>query len=401
MTARQTVKVRKALILIRFCRISAREIPPCSFQDLRNSLKNPSFTLQAAHLLKVSDFTFRYGVDFFDGKVRNRRTQHYIPNVFNPLDPGLEPFEQDPFVTRQTVRTRTAFVQTDYSPAPRVTVTGGLNFEWANDDNAFVGDRDIVGVDEGGLPVFGVNRSMTQWNPHGAVLVEPFDSTVVRFAVSRVLQPLVSALGGAFVRERLVPSHVDGFAFNLNEPELSRSTVYNVGFDQKLFERGFLRVAGFWRDREIPFSASAPSGIVSPVEFFGDFYGTEAVWNYFLSQGLSFSARYDYSNAVDLSSTRRNHEIQAGLTYINPRGWFVEVRENYLRQSGLLGSTATRTKAYTTDAAVSWEFPEKRGLVSFRAENVFDRRYEFLVDPLALNRRIPRRRLQFLLRLNF
>ena len=38
---------------------------------------------------------------------------------------------------RRNVRYLTAFVQTDYEIQPRFTLTLGLNYDWANDDNLF------------------------------------------------------------------------------------------------------------------------------------------------------------------------------------------------------------------------------------------------------------------------
>jgi hypothetical protein len=51
--------------------------------------------------------------------------------------------------------------------------------------------------------------------------------------------------------------------------------------------------------------------------------------------------------------------------------------------------------------SVSYEFPGKLGLVSVRVNNLTDRRYSFLVDPLALDPRIPKRQVLVLLRFNF
>ena len=59
------------------------------------------------------------------------------------------------------------------------------------------------------------------------------------------------------------------------------------------------------------------------------------------------------------------------------------------------------TEVFTTDLSVSYQFPERRGLVSFRISNLFDRRYQFLVDPLALNQRIPKRQYEVSLSFNF
>ncbi len=385
--------------LFGFCRAFGRPFPPCAFQDLRQSLKAPGFTLQAAHYLKLEDLQFKYGFDFFEGRSRNRETQHYVPSLFDPFfmpgDPD-EPVEQTPFTERRTVRNRTAFLQTDWEAHPRLTLTGGFTYDWANDDNAFIEGPE------------GEDGTTSQFNPQGGVLFTPWDSAVIRFAASRTLQPLVSGLGQAFVRERLVPTHLNGFVFNLNEPELSRSNVYEAGWDQRLGGRSFVRASAFLRDRRIP-AARFVGNREEELLFDGHWYGGSGVWNYFFDRGLAFSAGYSLSHAEDLAAIRRDHEVTAGVFFVDSSGFSASLRENYRRQDGAtfgrrgLGGrrTDTQTKIFTTDATVSYELPRKFGLISFEATNLFDRRFSILVDPLALDQRIPRRRLEVTLRLIF
>ena len=68
--------------------------------------------------------------------------------------------------------------------------------------------------------------------------------------------------------------------------------------------------------------------------------------------------------------------------------------ETYFKQDGRLGETASDSKVYLTDAEVRYELPRKFGLIRFRAENLFDRHYRYIVDPLALSFRTPARRLE-------
>jgi hypothetical protein len=65
-----------------------------------------------------------------------------------------------------------------------------------------------------------------------------------------------------------------------------------------------------------------------------------------------------------------------------------------------LGTTRVRANFATTDLSASYELPRKRGLVSFSVINLFDHRFAILVDPLALDPRVPRRQIVGSIRFN-
>ena len=248
-----------------------------------------------------------------------------------------------------------------------------------------------------------MNESDWRLNPQFGVLYNPVESSTLRAAVMRSRQPLVSGgSGGAFTRERLVPVHINGFLSTLNEIELSRSWSYNLGWDQRIGRKTFLRATAFRRDREIPHAEFInPSDHVRPVLFEGELYGAGIEWDQFVGRQITFVTRYDFTQDEDLFSFRKNHEGSVSLYYINPRGVFFTASENFFKQNGILGVPLPETEVFTTDLSVSYEFPEKQGLISFRVSNLFDRRYQFLVDPFALNKRIPKRQYEVSLSFNF
>ena len=248
--------------LFRQCRFAGIP-PPCGFVDRRTSSKTPNLTFQAAHYFKVDDFDFKYGVDFFDGRRNDELWIYYREDeVFPVEDPEL--IVQDPIVDRQDLSYRTFFFHSDYRARSNLVLTGGLNYEWSNDDNVFIGESDVVGVDDQLNPIFGENNSDWRLNPQFGVLYNPVESSTLRAAVMRSRQPLVAGgSGGAFSRERLVPVHINGFLSTLNEIELSRSWSYNLGWDQRIGRRSFIRTTAFWRDREIPPRGHQPAGDAS------------------------------------------------------------------------------------------------------------------------------------------
>lgn len=374
---------------------------------LRVSSSVPNLNLQAAHYLKMGDFQARYGVDIYEGRTRHRTSLTLFDNCDNGFIFDCEPsfFEQEFDVTRKDIRFGSAFVQGDYIVSDRLTVTGGVDYSWANDDNVFIGPE--TAIDLAGTR--GEDVSIRRWNPQGGVFFSPFESSTVRFAAARVLQPLVSGLsGGAFARERLLPSHLNGFPLTFNEIELARSDDYEVGWDQRIGEKIFLRVTGFFRDRTIPsgeFRQIDRFGrrftFTEPTLFEGESFGGSAVWSQFLTDRLTIVGEYSLLDEDSQGLFRRDHQGRLSLFFVSSEGIFWRVQENYLSQDGRLGSEPAEVRAFTTDASVSYELPEKFGLLSFTVRNLFDRRYRFLADPLALEFRPPRRQLEFFLRFNF
>ena len=391
--------------------ILERVPPPCGIVSRRNSLKTPNLTFQAAHYLKVDDFDFKYGFDSLEGR-RNLtlylcyREDQLFPPPRDPIEVVLDPIQE-----KQDLSYRTLFFHTNYHARSNLILSGGLNYEWSSDDNVYIDQTDVVGVDEKGFAIFGENNSDWRLNPQFGALFNPVESSTLRVAVMRSRQSLVSGgSGGAFTRERLVPVHLNGFLSTLNEIELSRSWSYNVGWDQEIGRKTFIRATASRRDRKIPYGVEL--AVQTRLLFEGQLYRAGIEWDQFVGRQITFVTRYDFTQdeglaPVDvisertLSPYRRNHEGSVSLNYINPRGFFFNASQNFFKQNGVLGVPLPETEVFTTDLSVSYQFPERRGLVSFRISNLFDRRYQFLVDPLALNQRIPKRQYEISLSFNF
>ena len=366
---------------------------------LRSSLRVPNMSLQVAHLLKLNRLRFKYGVDISEGRTRSREDTILFDNCGNGFffDCEVSFFPQEFSNRRKEVSAGAAFVQADVEIG-KFVFNGGLNYDWASDDNIFVGPE--TQLDLSGNR--GVDASIRQWNPQGGVLFRANQSLFVRFAAARSLQPLTSGIsGGAFVRERLVPAHLNGFILNLNETELTRSDLYEVALDYKWRGRTFFQIDGFIREKSTPvgntvvreFGASR-FVLTTPELFQGDMFGGRATVSHLLTEQLSLTGQYLLTDDDLAGLSRRDHNLSGNLFWVNPSGLSVRVTETYFKQDGRLGETASDSKVYLTDAEVRYELPRKFGLIRFRAENLFDRHYRYIVDPLALSFRTPARRLE-------
>jgi tetratricopeptide (TPR) repeat protein len=337
---------------------------------LRSQQRNPDLDLQATHLLKVGEFQFRYGFDIFEGRARDRRT---IPCCQPQFDGDL-----GETIELRKIRYKNAYLHTDYQIHPRLILTGALHYDWSNDNNL---NKDPA------QPFQPISR----WDPQAGFFFMPFNSTGLRFSFIRSLQ--------THNFERLAPTNVEGFVIAQNDPALSRNTGYSFGWDQRMYESAFFRGSAFYRDRETPVLVLGDQGYV-PSTTTNHFHGADLVWDQMLGDHFSLVPQYSVIHADDLNSTRHEHDGTLRLFFISPRRIWLSVGENYVHQAGVLGGTIVRANFFTTDLSASYELPRKLGLITFGVTNLFDHKFALLVDPLALDPRVPRRQFTGTVRFN-
>lgn len=335
----------------------------------RQSNRNPNVYLQASHLHKSGPLQLRYGLDAFEGRRRRR-----VSIIFPPIG-SIPAFEQIDDPERQKVRYKNAYVHGDVTVHPRLVLTGALHYDWASDDN--FDDLDV-------------RRPMSKWNPQAGVFFTPWDSTTFRFAAFRNLQ--------THYRDRLAPTNLHGFVLFRNDIELSQSTNFNIGWDQRFASSSFFRATAFWRDRRTPFlefgniAASAMN----------HFHGGRLVWNQLVGERWGIVPEYSVvRNEEFAGAIRHQHDVRAALTFVDASRWSAKLVEHFIRQGAVSGNQRLLAKFFTTDAEVAYELPRKVGAVSIGVVNLFDREFAVLVDPLAVDPRVPRRQVVASLKFNF
>ncbi len=337
---------------------------------LRSETRRPDLNLQLAHLYKIGPLMFRYGLDFFEGRVRNRRTEPCCLPVFDQnIGETIE---------AQDVRYKSAYVHTDYTMHRKFILTGAMRYDWANDNSYLNSPEDPV-------------HSVSKWNPQAGFFYTPFDSTTLRFAYIRSLQ--------TNTRDRLLPTNIHGFVIGQNDPVLAQNRSYNFGWDQRFGRSSFFRGSAFYRDRDTPTLKATDEGYV-PATVLSHFHGADLVWNQILGDKWSLVPAYAMNRAEDVSGIRHEHYTSAKLFYISPRRYWVSLGENWIRQTGYAASSRVHSNFATTDFSAAYELPRKRGLISFQIINIFDHRFTLLVDPLAIDPRVPRRQITGSIRFN-
>ena len=286
---------------------------------LRRSTLDPNISFQGSHLLKVSDLQFKYGFDIFEGRSRNLDILSFCvtgppeQGCAFPSDPPPDILRQEFDYGREKARFKTVFVHSDYVVSPQLVFTAGLNYDWARsysvEDSQSVEDSEESQV------------SVDRWNPQAGVLFSPLENTTFRFAFMRTMQ--------THVQERVVPTHLFGFILSPNEFELTQSTGFHLGWDQRIFGgRTFIRTLAFWKDRMVSLGESGDS-----MDFEGNFYGGRLVLNQFVTDRLTFVADYAITRDDNFFGLRHDHDLRVALFYIHPQGISFRIEEEYLDQS--------------------------------------------------------------------
>ncbi len=110
----------------------------------------------------------------------------------------------------------------------------------------------------------------------------------------------------------------------------------------------------------------------------------------------------DYSVIRDdnIFGLRHDHDFRIAAFFIHPSGFDFKIEEEFLYQ-GRDFVVSDTTNVWTTNLFVRYELADKLGALSLGLTNLFDRRYDYLADPLALDPRVPRRQVRFQLEFFF
>src|SRR5207248_1733905 len=149
-------------------------------------------------------------------------------------------------------------------------------------------------------------------------------STSLRFAVMHVTQTQLGA-------DRLAPTQVLGFALSQNDLPLTKTNAYNLGWDQRIGGRTFLRAEAFRRNRSLPVSGD----LCSLLNCSGPFDGGSVVLNHLLTPRWTMSPEYSVARSEDLFGMRHDRQLRATTVYVDPRRFSASFSAYYLDQHGM------------------------------------------------------------------
>jgi tetratricopeptide (TPR) repeat protein len=338
---------------------------------LRSESRKPDLNLQLTHLYKVGPLMLRYGIDMFEGRIRNRRTEPCCLPLFDQ--------NYGEAVERQDISFRSEYVHADYSIGKKLVLTGAVRHDWASDNNL---DND---------PEKDPSIPIDKWNPQAGFFYTPFDSTSLRFAFIRSMQ--------TNTRDRILPTNIHGFVIGQNDPVLSQNESYSFGYDQRIGRSSFFRGSAFYRDRDTPILKETDTGYI-PSTALHHFHGADLVWNQILGDRWSLVPMYAIDRAEDAGGIRHENYASTKLFYISPKRFWLSLGENWIRQTGDRGGSKVRSNFATTDFNAAYELPRKIGLISFEIINMWDHPFTLLIDPLSIDQRVPRRQMTLSIKFN-
>ncbi len=230
-------------------------------------------------------------------------------------------------------------------------------------------------------------------DPRLGMIWRPTDGDTIRVAAFRYVLPHWSA--------RIDPSDVAGITIFRNSWEGSVTSEADLAWEHE-WSSGLLLADVFYLDREFEL---LEAGFFEPelVTAQARMRGAEVAFNQLFSPGIGLAARYRYFDVEDEQfpvADRDDHWASIGLNFVHPSGFSAGVEETY-RFADLVNEDRNDEPIWLTDLQARYEFPGRRGSLSFVAQNVFDRKFNWVIDEFVFIGRIPSRQLFVTFSYNF
>ena len=232
-----------------------------------------------------------------------------------------------------------------------------------------------------------------QFNPKFGVIWEPLPGTTLRAAVFRTLKRTLLS------DQTLEPTQVSGFAQFFDDPEGTDAWRYGVGIDQRISTHLYAGAEISRRDLNVSGINFDGSVITGDLE--------ENVARAYLSWAphpwLAVAPEYMFERfhrPLDLMGPENirqldTHRLALGLNFFHPSGFIASVKPGYVFQQGRFGNVAFTPlgpgfiaeagddQFFVVDAAIGYRLPNRWGIITLEAKNLFDNRFHFQdTDPV-------------------
>ncbi len=233
-----------------------------------------------------------------------------------------------------------------------------------------------------------VEQQQEKVNPRLGLIFTPTVHDTLRLAGFRYLTP--------FTIDRLDPTDIAGIPLFRNNFENAVTEEYDLAWEHE-WESGYMSINSFYLESQT--EEKNVSGIVS--SWPAQIKGFEPVWNQILWKGFGLSLRYrflDIENDYSSNKNREDHLTSATLNFIHPGGFFAGVSQSF-RKEYFKESDRNTENIWLTDLALGYKFPGKRGGLRVDLKNVFNHKFNWVVDDMVFNGRNPVR--EFLASISF
>jgi len=339
---------------------------------------------QAQQQLVWGDHTFIAGFDYFSGHLKYRKQEDYYFSAFGIPLPFLD--FSDINTNKPPERSYSFYLLDYWRLHPKLLLEAGVFKDYSKNSR------------------FGYEKPVSNslWNFRVGLNYYPTSDHTLRFLVQRNLNTHY------FTTPSLVPPMVAGFPWLINIDEGGLTREIGAAWEAQWTPRTFtvLQVNANRIDNPMYESYLGPAGelLENRVYWGWKRYVASLNLNQILSPSWGLSAglaakKIDPSIA-NVPEYRDFSEIDAGfsLYYLHPRGWQGFVR-NYFIYQDVMGRD--NHSYWLADISLGKALPNKRGLVNLEVTNIFDRRFYYLREPVALDAFFPNRRIMFKVALFF
>jgi hypothetical protein len=331
------------------------------------------------------------GFDYFSGHLKYRYSDDYLKwfkiRDFPELDPIIYDSGTISYNYKPPDRSYTFYLLDYWRVHPKLLVEAGVFKDYSKNSR--------VGFDQS------VSNSL--WNFRLGLNYFATQEHTIRFLVQRNLNTHY------FTTPSLVPPQVAGFPWLINIDEGGMTREIGAAWEAQWTPKTFtvLLIDANRIDNPVyePYFGANNEILQNRVYWGWKRYLASFSLNQILSPswGLAFGVgvkKVDPSINTMATELRDFSELDAGATisYLHPSGWQGFWR-NYLIYQDVMGRG--NHSYYLADFSIGKALRNKRGLISVEINNIFDRRFFYLREPVALDAFFPNRRILFRLALYF
>jgi tetratricopeptide (TPR) repeat protein len=220
-----------------------------------------------------------------------------------------------------------------------------------------------------------------QFNPKAGLTWTPFSGTTFRAAAFQAFKRVLIS------DQTLEPTQVAGFNQFFDDVNGTESRRYGIGIDQKFPASLFGGFELSRRELEVPVTDMMTFEMVTKDwdETLGRayLYWTPHPW-------LSLSVEYQYEKlerepdapSEDDIIELKTNRLPVGVGFFHPSGLFSRIKGTYVKQEGeffdfFAGFVSGQDRFWVFDAAVGYRMPNRLGVFSIEARNLFDEEFNF------------------------
>jgi len=239
-------------------------------------------------------------------------------------------------------------------------------------------------------------------NPRFGIIITPNELDTFRLAAFRYLQPFFSG--------QLSPTEVAGLTVYRNTQEAALIKNAEIAWERN-WGSGFLAVNGFTLRSEVEARLIPPIDSLlgedrfdPPVPAIAESKqkGVEIEVNQQIGWRFGVLGRYLYADVEDdfrPDNDRNENRADLGLTFIDPTGFSVELRQIFRYLD--LDNRSSNERIRSTDLDVGYLFPNRAVELRFLGRNIFDNHFNWVTDQFTLGGVIPERNILFSMEINF